>query len=109
MNMKITVFFVRFYQCYVSLSTLVKLIIYIWKKVFCMLFFGCCGKKAGQKSSLEEISDSKEFKKLLKTRTSVLVCYTKSLKESSNVIKKLAEVSDAVRGTGTIVTVDCGG
>ncbi|KAK4019857.1 protein disulfide-isomerase A5 [Daphnia magna] len=77
--------------------------------VFCMLFFCCCGKKAGQKSALDEISDLKEFKKLLKTRTSVLVCFTKSLKESSNVIKQLAEVSEAVRGTGTIVTVDCGG
>ena len=74
-----------------------------------MLFFSCCGKKAGQKSTLDEITDLKEFKKLLKTRTSVLVCFTKSLKDSSNVIKQLAEVAETVRGTGTIVTVDCGG
>ena len=74
-----------------------------------MLFFSCCGKKAGQKSTLDEITDLKEFKKLLKTRTSVLVCFTKTLKDSSNVIKQLAEVAETVRGTGTIVTVDCGG
>lgn len=74
-----------------------------------MFFFGCCGKKAGQKSSLDEVSDLKDFKKLLKTRTSVLVCFTKSLKDTSSLIKQLSEVAEAVRGTGTIVTVDCGG
>lgn len=73
------------------------------------MIFGCCGKKAGQKSLVEEVSDLKEFKKLLKTRTSVLVCFTKSSKDSSVLIKQLTEVADAVRGTGTIVTVDCGG
>lgn len=77
--------------------------------MFCLLFFGCCGKKAGQKSALDEVSDLKEFKKLLKTRTSVLVCFTKSLRDSSSLIKQLGEVAEAVRGTGTIITVDCGG
>lgn len=67
------------------------------------------GKKAGPKAALDEVSDLKDFKKLLKTRTSVLVCFTKSAKDSANVIKLLGEVADAVKGTGTIVTVDCGG
>lgn len=78
-------------------------------QILCMLICGCYGKKAGQKSSLDEVSDLKEFKKLLKTRTSVLVCFTKSMKESSSLIKQLSEVAEAVRGTGTIVIVDCGG
>jgi protein disulfide-isomerase A5 len=65
-------------------------------------------KKAGQKA-LEDVSDIKEFKKLLKTRTSVLVVFTKSTKEASQLTKVLVEVADIVRGTGTIVSVDCGG
>lgn len=66
------------------------------------------GKKAGIKS-VDSMSDLKEFKKLLKTRTSVLACFTKNSKESSKLIKTLSEVADIVRGSGTIVTVDCGG
>lgn len=74
-----------------------------------MLFIGCLGKKAGQKQVLDEVSDLKEFKKLLKTRTSVLACFTKSMRDSLALVKQLSEVAEAVRGTGTIVTVDCGG
>lgn len=76
--------------------------------VCCVLTGFCDGKKAGQKS-LDEVVDLKEFKKLLKIRTSVLVCFTKSAKESQFVTKLLGEVAEVVRGTGTIVTVDCGG
>jgi len=66
------------------------------------------GKKAGPKS-IDSISDIKEMKKLLKTRTSVLACFTKNAKESTKLIKILSEAADTVRGSGTIVTVDCGG
>lgn len=67
------------------------------------------GKKAGTKSVIDTISDLKEFKKLLKTRTSVLACFSKSSKDSSKLIKTLSEVAEIVRGSGTIVHVDCGG
>lgn len=82
-------------------------------KIYCIfvllcLILSCYGKKAGQKS-VDDVSDVKEFKKLLKTRTSVLVLFSKSTREASSVLKVLAEVADAVRGQGTIVTVDCGG
>ena len=73
-----------------------------------VIFVACQGKKAGQKT-LEEISDLKDYKKLLKTRTSVLICFTKSSKDSAAVIKLLGEVAETVRGTGTIATIDCGG
>ena len=65
-------------------------------------------KKTGSKS-LDEVTEVKEFKKLLKTRTSVLVCFTKSAQEASQISKLLVEVAEIVRGTGTIIRVDCGG
>ena len=73
-----------------------------------MWFAIAYGKKAGIKPSIDSVSDIKEFKKLLKTRTSVLVCFSKSTKEATQLIKVLSEVADIIRGSGTIVTVDCG-
>ena len=55
------------------------------------------------------MADVKDFKKLLKTRTSVLVCFTRSTKDSAALLKLLAGVAETIRGTGAIVAVDCGG
>ncbi len=63
-------------------------------------------KKSGKAGPLQEISDHKEFKKLLKTKNNVLVFFYDK-PTSANLINMLREVSDKVKGTGTIVSVDC--
>lgn len=53
--------------------------------------------------------DVKDFKKLLRTKTNVLVCFTSNLKQSGGVVKVLKEAAVAVKGQGTLVLVDCSG
>uniref|UniRef100_A0A9R1SP80 Protein disulfide-isomerase A5 n=2 Tax=Cyprinus carpio TaxID=7962 RepID=A0A9R1SP80_CYPCA len=53
---------------------------------------------------IEKVSDHKDFKKLLRTRTNVLVLYTKSGAH----LKLLSDVAQAVKGQGTIAWVNCG-
>ena len=62
--------------------------------------------KKAPKAFVQDISDHKEFKKLMKTKTNVLV-YFFNKPTSSNVINVLREVADKIKGTGTIVSVDC--
>lgn len=57
---------------------------------------------------IEKISDQKDFKKLLRTRTNVLVLYSKSGAAAESQLRLLSDVADAVKGIGTIAWVDCG-
>ncbi|KAJ8407136.1 hypothetical protein AAFF_G00288120, partial [Aldrovandia affinis] len=57
---------------------------------------------------IEKVSDHKDFKKLLRTRTNVLILYTKSATSGDGQLKLLSEVSQAVKGQGTIAWVNCG-
>lgn len=51
--------------------------------------------------------DVRDFKKLLRTKTNVLVCFTSSLKQSASALKAFKEAAQIVRGQGTMVLVDC--
>ncbi|KTG33949.1 hypothetical protein cypCar_00009276 [Cyprinus carpio] len=57
---------------------------------------------------IEKVSDHKDFKKLLRTRTNVLVLYTKSASSGDAQLKLLSDVAQAVKGQGTIAWVNCG-
>uniref|UniRef100_A0A8B9LSS7 Protein disulfide isomerase family A, member 5 n=1 Tax=Astyanax mexicanus TaxID=7994 RepID=A0A8B9LSS7_ASTMX len=57
---------------------------------------------------IEKVSDHKDFKKLLRTRTNVLVLYTKSGTSGDRQLKLLSDVAQAVKGQGTIAWVNCG-
>ncbi|KAJ8352826.1 hypothetical protein SKAU_G00243020, partial [Synaphobranchus kaupii] len=57
---------------------------------------------------IERVSDHKDFKKLLRTRTNVLILYTKSGTSGDGQLKLLSGVAQAVRGQGTIAWVNCG-
>uniref|UniRef100_A0AAY4C144 Protein disulfide-isomerase A5 n=1 Tax=Denticeps clupeoides TaxID=299321 RepID=A0AAY4C144_9TELE len=57
---------------------------------------------------IERVSDHKDFKKLLRTRTNVLVLYTKSATSTEPQLKLLSDVAQAVKGQGTIAWVNCG-
>lgn len=51
----------------------------------------------------------KDFKKLLRTKTNVLVCFYNSLKQTQNILKVLKEAANIIKGQGTMVTIHCGG
>uniref|UniRef100_A0A4W4GTJ2 Thioredoxin domain-containing protein n=1 Tax=Electrophorus electricus TaxID=8005 RepID=A0A4W4GTJ2_ELEEL len=55
---------------------------------------------------VEQVRDHKDFKKLLRTRTNVLVLYTKSGEDAQ--LKLLSDAAQAVKGQGTIAWVNCG-
>ncbi|XP_046982624.1 protein disulfide-isomerase A5 [Schistocerca americana] len=67
-------------------------------------------KSNRQKAPLvEEVSDVKELKKLLRTKNNVLVCFVSSLKRAVPTVKVFREAAGAIRGQGTMVLVDCSG
>uniref|UniRef100_A0A665WJ13 Thioredoxin domain-containing protein n=1 Tax=Echeneis naucrates TaxID=173247 RepID=A0A665WJ13_ECHNA len=57
---------------------------------------------------IEKVSDHKDFKKLLRTRTNVLVLYTKTATSGDSHLKLLSDVAQTVKGQGTIAWVNCG-
>ena len=54
---------------------------------------------------LDAVTDHKEFKKLLKSKTNILVLYHKI--SAGEWIKICKTVASVIRGEGTIVEVDC--
>ncbi|KAJ3592428.1 hypothetical protein NHX12_007555, partial [Muraenolepis orangiensis] len=57
---------------------------------------------------IEKVSDHKDFKKLLRTRTNVLVLYTKTGTSGDPQLKLLSDVAQTVKGQGTVAWVNCG-
>lgn len=63
-----------------------------------------------QKSNvISDIDDIKEFKKLLRTKTNVLVLYVNNQKSSQSVLDIFKEVADSMKGQATLVVIDCNG
>uniref|UniRef100_A0A1A9ZP08 Thioredoxin domain-containing protein n=1 Tax=Glossina pallidipes TaxID=7398 RepID=A0A1A9ZP08_GLOPL len=58
-------------------------------------------------NAIEDIIELKDFKKLLRTKTNVLVLFTINVKQTAEHIKIFKEVSAEVRGTGSMVIIDC--
>ncbi|XP_060525765.1 protein disulfide-isomerase A5 [Cylas formicarius] len=72
--------------------------------------FACNAIKTGNKKPIiENPVDIKDLKKLLRTKTNVLICFYNSFKQSQNIIKLVQEVADSIKGEGTIALVDCSG
>ncbi|CAH0559634.1 unnamed protein product [Brassicogethes aeneus] len=68
-----------------------------------------CKAKTNKNNVIENVVDIKEFKKLIRTKTNVLVCFYNSYKQSQNVIKVFKEVAGNIKGIGTMVLIDCSG
>jgi hypothetical protein len=66
-------------------------------------------KQNAQKTTVEELTDIKDFKKILRTKNNVLVCYVISQKQGSNIVKIFKEAAEIVKGQGTMLLVDCSG
>jgi len=66
-------------------------------------------KQNAQKATVEELTDIKDFKKILRTKNNVLVCYISSQKQASHIVKIFKEAAEVVKGQGTMLLVDCSG
>ncbi|GAB6019292.1 hypothetical protein CHUAL_000887 [Chamberlinius hualienensis] len=82
---------------------------------FCVLFvlglallqaYDADGKKADNRLN-EVISDIKDFKRILRTKTNVLVLFANNANNAANVLNVFANVADVIKGEGTSVFVDC--
>ena len=71
------------------------------------LLLALAGSKKAAKSLVTQVSDHKEFKKLLRTKTNVLVLYTGNTKQSEEVMKVVEEVSVEVKGLATCLALEC--
>lgn len=61
-----------------------------------------------QKSSvLSDITDIKEFKKLLRTKTNVLILFVNEPKSSASIIDVFKSTADALKGQATLALIDC--
>ncbi|XP_022911186.2 protein disulfide-isomerase A5 [Onthophagus taurus] len=56
---------------------------------------------------IENVSDIKDFKKVVRTKTNLLVCFVSSLKKASDIVKVVREAAFTVKGQGTMMLVDC--
>lgn len=56
---------------------------------------------------IDNISDHKDLKKILRTKNNVMILYTSSPKSAQNVIKALDEAAASVKGEATAVLIDC--
>ncbi|CAK1554843.1 unnamed protein product [Leptosia nina] len=64
-------------------------------------------KKQG--SSISQVEDIKDFKKLMRSKTNVLVIYINSNKEAKTILKVFKEVAEKLKGRATLVSIDCSG
>ncbi|XP_072385588.1 protein disulfide-isomerase A5-like [Diabrotica undecimpunctata] len=81
--------------------------------VICIIIISChiarCSSRNNKKLIIENIADIKDFKKLLRTKTNVLICFYNNYKQSQNVIKVFKDVTENIKGEGTMALIDCSG
>lgn len=75
----------------------------------CFTFLAAQQRGGLAPKNLEELSDIKEFKKLLRTKNNVLVLFVSSLKAGDATVRLFRDAAASVRGQGTMVLVDCAG
>lgn len=64
-------------------------------------------KKKTTSFAITDITDMKEFKKLLKSRTNVLILFVNNPKKSSIVIEAFHDAADQMKRHATVVIIDC--
>lgn len=65
------------------------------------------GKSATKSAVIEDITDVKELKKLLRTKNNVLVMYVSSTREAQSGVRTFREAADSIKGLGTMVLIEC--
>lgn len=54
-----------------------------------------------------DIGDIKEFKKLLRTKTNVLILFVNEPKNSHSIIDVFKDTADSMKGQATLAIIDC--
>ncbi|XP_038216409.1 protein disulfide-isomerase A5 [Zerene cesonia] len=62
-----------------------------------------------QTSSITQVDDFKEFKKLMRTKTNVLALYINNHKNAKPILATFGEVANKMKGRATLVSIDCVG
>ncbi|ERL92070.1 hypothetical protein D910_09392, partial [Dendroctonus ponderosae] len=62
-----------------------------------------------KKLFIENLTETKDLKKLLRTKTNVLVCFYNSEKKAQSILSVLRDVAKNVKGEGVIATINCAG
>lgn len=63
--------------------------------------------KKQKTSAITDIEDIKEFKKLLRTKTNVMVLYINNVKATQSVLDVFKESAGNMKGQATLVAIDC--
>ncbi|CAB3225917.1 unnamed protein product [Arctia plantaginis] len=82
----------------------------LWKIMFvlCLIVIQPSVQAKKQKTSvLTDINDIKEFKKLLRTKTNVLILFVNNPKSSAVVVDVFKSTADAMKGQATLAIIDC--
>ncbi|XP_064481351.1 protein disulfide-isomerase A5-like [Ornithodoros turicata] len=81
--------------------------------IFLLAAIACCiyaeAKKTTGRELMEDITDIKDFKKLLRTKKNVLVLFTKTARDGSELLRICADVALEMKGQATLGYIDCGG
>lgn len=56
---------------------------------------------------ITDINELKDFKKLLRTKTNVMILFVNMPKSSQPVIDVFRDTADAMKGQATLVMIDC--
>ncbi|KAL5009597.1 hypothetical protein ScPMuIL_011902 [Solemya velum] len=83
------------------------------KLIFAILFVVICnvpvrlGARQKKRGLIVNVGDQKEFKKLLRTKTNLLVIFAKSEKAASKLNPLFEDVAEEIKGKATLAFVDC--
>ncbi|KAH3868542.1 protein disulfide-isomerase A5-like [Dreissena polymorpha] len=75
--------------------------------ILLLVFIQTRAKKG--KSLIDSVDDLKEFKKFLRTKTNLLVIFTKSENAASKLMPMFDGVAEDIKGKGSLAIVDCSG
>ncbi|KAH3868473.1 hypothetical protein DPMN_031623 [Dreissena polymorpha] len=73
--------------------------------ILLLVFIQTRAKKG--KSLIDSVDDLKEFKKFLRTKTNLLVIFTKSENAASKLMPMFDGVAEDIKGKGSLAIVDC--
>lgn len=66
--------------------------------------------KSNSKNLLvENITDGKDLKKLLRTKTNVLIVFYNSPKKAQSILDTMRDVARNIKGEGVIAVINCSG
>ncbi|KAK3931157.1 Protein disulfide-isomerase A5 [Frankliniella fusca] len=75
----------------------------------CYFTVSASQQRSAASKGIEELTDIKDFKKLLRTKNNILVLFISSLKAGDTTVRIFKDAASTVRGQGTMVLVDCSG